>query len=164
MSITKGELANRILRLMGVNTRFVEAAPEQVIDTLKYVDDWMMANDGMGRRLGWAQEDEPNPDTPTNLPNWAIMGVSNSMAVYMCPFFEKQIHPSLMINSAIGMQTISDNTISNTPIQFPNTMPLGQGNRTTYGQRYYTKDDRISTEGDFLLDDSDSIVITNGGV
>ena len=163
MSITKGTLANRILRLIGVNTRFVEAAPEQVIDVLHYVDDWMMANDGMGRRLGWPQNDEPDPDTLTNLPNWAVMGVTNSVAVYVCPYFEKQIHPSLMINSAIGMQTISDNTVSNSIIQFPNTMPLGQGNRTTYGQRYYRKDDRISTEGDFLEDDSDSIIITDGG-
>jgi len=163
MSITKGTLANRILRLIGVNTRFVEAAPEQVIDVLHYVDDWMMANDGMGRRLGWPQNDEPDPDTLTNLPNWAVMGVTNSVAVYVCPYFEKQIHPSLMINSAIGMQTISDNTVSNSTIQFPNTMPLGQGNRTTYGQRYYRKDDRISTEGDFLEDDSDSIIITDGG-
>ena len=163
MSITKSTLANRILRLIGVNTRFVEAAPEQVIDVLHYVDDWMMANDGMGRRLGWPQNDDPDPDTETNLPNWAVMGVTNSVAVYVCPYFEKQIHPSLMINSAIGMQTISDNTVSNSTIQFPNTMPLGQGNRTTYGQRYYRKDDRISTEGDFLEDDSDSIIITDGG-
>ena len=162
MSITKGTLANRVLRLMGVNTRFVEASPEQVIDTLHYADDWMMANDGVGRRLGWAQSDEPSPDEETNLPNWALMGVTNSMAIYMCPFFEKQIHPSLMINSSIGMQTIADNTVENATIQFPNTMPLGQGNRTTYGQRYYRKVDRISTDGDFLEDDSGSIITTGG--
>ena len=162
MSIKKSDLAQRILKLIGVNTRFVEAAPEQVIDVLKYVDDWMMANDGMGRRLGWPQDSDPDPDDDTNLPDWAIMGVSNSVAIYVCPYFEKAIHPSLMTNAAIGMQTIADNTISNTTIQYPSRMALGQGNRTTYGQRYYRPEDRISTEGDFLEDDSDSIIITNG--
>lgn len=102
----------------------------------------------------------PDPNEESGLPDWSIMGVTNSVAEYVAPYFEKQIHPSIPINAAIGMQTIADETVEIATIQYPNRMPLGQGNRTTYGQHYYRKDDRISTDGDYLSDDGGDIITT----
>ncbi|HHZ96925.1 MAG TPA: hypothetical protein EYN67_15545, partial [Flavobacteriales bacterium] len=60
--LTKGEVAQRILRLIGINTRFSAASPEEVQDTLQYTEDWLLANNAMGRRLGYIQSSGiPNP-------------------------------------------------------------------------------------------------------
>lgn len=162
--LTKGEVGQKILRLIGVNTRFSEASPEEMQDVLGYMQDWLLANNAVGRRLGYnISSGSPDPAEDSGLPDWSIMGITNSVAEYVAPYFEKQIHPSIPVNAAIGMQTITDETIEIATIQYPNKMPLGQGNRTTYGQRYFKKQDRISTDGDFLSDEGGSIITTGDG-
>ena len=159
--LTKGELAQRILKLIGVNTRFSEASPEETQDTLGYLEDWMLATNAMGRRLGYfISSGTPDPAESSGIPDWSVMGVTNSVAMYIAPYFEKQIHPSIPLNAALGMQAISDNTVEIATIQYPNRMPMGQGNRTTYGQHYFHKSDRISTDGDYLSDDGGDIITT----
>ena len=118
MSTTKGNLAGKIHKALGVNTRFVEASPEQVLDTLETLNDWMLANDGMGRRLGWASNgDAPaNPDQESGIPSWADQGVVYSVAQLVAGYFEKTITQTMIVGASIGMQTIADNTISNTTI------------------------------------------------
>ncbi len=162
--LTKGEIGQKILRLIGVNTRFSEASPEEMQDVLGYMEDWLLANNAVGRRLGYEiSSGAPDPASDSGLPNWSIMGITNSVAEYVAPYFEKQVHPSIPVNAAIGMQTITDETVEIATIQYPNKMPMGQGNRTTYGQRYFRKNDRISTDGDFLSDDGGSIITTGDG-
>lgn len=162
--LTKGEVGQKILRLIGVNTRYSEASPEEMQDVLGYMQDWLLANNAVGRRLGYViSSGAPNPAEESGLPDWSIMGVTNSVAEYVAPYFEKQVHSSITINAAIGMQTITDETVEIAEIQYPNKMPLGQGNRTTYGQRYFKKQDRISTDGDFLADSGGDIITTGDG-
>lgn len=160
--LTKGEVAQRILKLIGVNTRFSSASPEEIQDTLQYTEDWLLANNAIGRRLGYVQSSGiPKPEEESGLPDWSIMGVTNSIASYIAPYFDKQPHPDVAVNAAIGMQTIADETVDIATIQYPNRMPLGQGNRTTYGQHYYRKTDRIATDGDFLEDDGSEIITSD---
>ena len=163
--LTKGEIGQKILRLIGVNTRYSEASPEELQDVLGYMEDWLLANNAVGRRLGYSiSSGAPDPDQLSGLPDWSIMGITNSMAEYVAPYFEKPVHPSIPVNAAIGMQTITDETVEIATIQYPNKMPLGQGNRTTYGQRFFRKQDRIITDGDYLADDGGDIITTGGGV
>jgi len=163
--LTKGEIGQKILRLIGVNTRYSEASPEEMQDVLGYMEDWLLANNAVGRRLGYSiSSGSPNPADPSGLPDWSIMGVTNSVAMYIAPYFEKQLHPAIGINAAIGMQTIADETIEIATIQYPNKMAMGQCNRTTYGQRYFRKDDRIITDGDYLSDEGGDIITSGDGV
>lgn len=157
--MTKEQLAQRILKLIGINSRFSEAEPHEIQDTLRYTNDWMMSLNGIGARLGWSSDDgEPDPSADTGLPDWAVLGVTNSVALLMCPFFDKQPHPMLFANKATGMNTIISRTIDNQRIQYPSTMPRGTGNRTLYGNRYYRPVDRIETEGDFLQDSGGEVI------
>lgn len=55
--------------------------------------------------------------------------------------------------AASGMQTINARTISTQRVKYPNRMPLGQGNGSTYGGKYYEYYDNIQTFNDFLEDD-----------
>ena len=108
MSMTKATLADRIHKALGINTRFTEAEPDQVIDTLNTVNDWMNSEGGMGRRLGWIetpQDEDPDPNEETGLPPWAIQGVVYSCAELVAAYFDKAITPLILKGAAAGMQT-----------------------------------------------------------
>jgi hypothetical protein len=118
----------------------------------------MMAQNGIGNRLGFNFSD--NPDDESNIPDWAMLGVINSVAISICPYFEKPIHPALVKNATVGMRTISSITAEVAPVQKPNTMPVGSGNHPIYSNQYNRKEDRVITSNDFLRDDGDDIVTT----
>lgn len=159
--MTKGELANRILKLLGVNTRFSEADPQEVQDTLEYLEDWMLANNAVGRRIGWIQSDgTPDPGQEAGIPDWATMGVTNSVALYVAPYFEKQPNPMIQRSAQLGMQTISNCTVEVQDVQYPRRMPRGQANGSPWDFKYYHPENRVVTKNDYLTDEGDDPVTT----
>lgn len=154
--MTKGDLAQKILKLIGVNTRFSEADPGEVQDVLGYLEDWMMAHNAVGKRIGYNQADGTvNPGDDAGIPDWSVMGVTNSVAMMIAPYFEKQIHPGIAQSAMIGMQTITNKTIEVQPVQYPGRMPIGSAQRGPFDQRYYHPVQRIRTHNDFLTDEGD---------
>lgn len=165
MSITKAKLADRIHKALGINTRFTEATPDQVIDTLTTVNDWMNSEGGIGNRLGWVEtssEDDPDPSEETGLPSWAINGVVYSCAILVASYFDKTPTQMVVKGASDGMQTILARSASYQPVQYPGRMPLGSGNRSVYGPKFYNYTDRIQTSNDFLEDEGGD-PITSGG-
>jgi len=136
-----------------VNTNFTEATPEETQDVLKYTEDWFSQNSAIGRRVSWYSEDNPDPASETGLPSWAVRGAVASVAVDVAPYFGKEASQSTRAMAASGMQTINARTISTQRVKYPNRMPLGQGNGSTYGGKYYEYYDNIQTFNDFLEDD-----------
>jgi len=162
MSITKVELANKILKILGLNSRFTDAAPEQVKDVIGYAQDWFLSQNAQGMRLGWVIGD--NVEDETGIPDWSIMGSTYSIAVMIAPYFDKNLAPSIHEMAAQGMQTITTQTIAFQRVQYPNRMPRGTGNQTTYTNKYYRQADRITTNGDFLEDEGGSIITSGDSV
>jgi hypothetical protein len=165
MSITKGELANRIHKALGVNSRFTEASPDQVIDTLNTVNDWMNSENGIGRRLGWietAQGDDPDPGEETGLVSWAVLGVVYNCALLVAAYFEKQPSQLVYKGAQSGMQTISARTAFTQRVRYPSTMPKGHANSSPWGPNYYNYCEPIQTSGDFLEDDGGELVVSCG--
>lgn len=164
MSTTKGKLASKIHKALGVNTRFVEASPEQVLDTLDTLNDWMMSNNAIGRRLGWVSNgDAPaDPKEESGIPDWSELGVTYSVAQLVAGYFEKPITPTIITGASNGMQTIVARTVANYRVPYPNRMPRGTGNNTLYGNKFYRQSDPIITFNDLLEDDSDSVITTDG--
>lgn len=159
--MTKGDLANRILKLIGVNTRFSEATPQEVEDTLYNLEDWMLANNALGIRLGWIQsEGTPDPDEEAGIPDWAVMGVTNSVALYIAPYFEKQPNPMLQRSAQQGMQAILSRTVEIQDIQYPRRFPRGVANGAPWSWKYYYPENRVVTGGDYLSDEGDDPVTT----
>lgn len=159
--MTKGSLANKILSMLGINTRFSEATPEEVQDTLGYLEDWMLANNAAGRRLGYIQSGgTPDPEDEAGIPDWAVMGVTASVAIMCAPYFGKQAAPELYNTRAQGMATISMKTIEAQPVQYPGRFPKGQAQSGPFGQKYYHPEERIVTGGDFLTDEGDEPITT----
>lgn len=156
--MNKGDLADRILKLLGVNTRLSSASPEEIQDTLINLEDWMLSNNAVGRRLGWAQSADPtapDPDEEAGIPDWSVMGVVNAAALYMCPYFGKDPHPILIRNAKDGMRTIITRTVEVQDVQYPRRFPRGHANGSPYGWKYWPQADRIRTFNDFLSDEGD---------
>lgn len=165
MSITKAKLADRIHKAIGVNSRFTEASPDQVIDTLTTVNDWMNSENGIGRRLGWIEtpdDEDPNPSEETGIPPWSITGVVYQCAVLVAGYFGKVAAPHVIRGAASGMLTIQARTVEYQPVQYPNTMPRGTGNKSPWGPNYYNYCDRIQTSNDFLTDEGDDPITSCG--
>lgn len=153
--MTKGELAQRILKILGVNTRTSEASPEEVQDILEIAEDWLLSNNAIGRRLGYVQSgDVPDPEDESGLPSWSILGVSNSVAMAAASYFGKSINPSIQMNAASGMQTIMSKTVEVQEVQYPARMPRGH-TYSPWGPKYYDPTDRIITSNDYLSDEGD---------
>lgn len=157
--MTKRELANRILTLLGVNTRTSSAGSQEINDTLMHLEDWMLANNAVGRRIGWVTGTS-DPDEDAGIPDWSVMGVVNSMAIYMAPYFDKMVHPSIVANAALGMQAIMNETIEVQEMQFPAGFPRGQAASQPWGPQYFYPENRVVTGGDYLTDEGDDPVVT----
>ncbi|MCK5886916.1 MAG: hypothetical protein KAG70_10540 [Alcanivorax sp.] len=154
--MTKGQLAQKILMLLGVNTRFSEASPEEQQDVLGYMEDWMLSNSAVGKRIGYNQADGTlDPDDEAGIPDWAVMGVTYSVAQIVAPYFDKPVHPSITQTAALGMQTIAARTIEAQPVQYPHRFPRGHAQGSPYAPKYYHPADRIRTNNDFLTDAGD---------
>ena len=159
--MTKQKLANQILTLLGINTRTSSAEPEEIEDTLRHTEDWILAQNAVGRRIGWIENGEtPDPEQETGLPKWAVMGVVNSMAIYLAPYFEKVANQEVVRNAAIGMQTIAAKTVEIQEVQYPRRFPRGQANGVPWGPKYYHPENRVVTGGDYLTDEGDDPIIT----
>lgn len=155
--MTKGQLAQKILKLIGVNTRFSEADPEEVQDVLGYMEDWMLSQDAVGKRIGYNQADGTvDPDDEAGIPDWSVMGVTYSVAMIVAPYFEKPIHPAIAQTAAMGMQAIANRTVEVQPVQYPHRFPRGHAQGTPYAPKYYHPADRIRTNNDFLTDEGDT--------
>lgn len=165
MSITKAKLADRIHKALGVNTRFTEAEPDQVVDTLNTVNDWMNSEGGIGRRLGWIEtpdDEDPDPSEETGLAPWALQGVVYSCAELVAEYFQKQVTMVISKAAARGMQTISARTAYIARVQYPCRMPRGAANSSPYGPNYYRYCDSIQTSNDFLEDEGGDLITSCG--
>ena len=158
--MTKGELANRILKAIGVNTRTSEASPQEVSDVLEMVQDWMLAQNAIGKRLGYVVSESPDPNEEAGIPDWSVLGVVYSVAEQACTYYEKQYTPSMARLASKGMKTIVNRTVEVQDVQYPSRFPRGTGNAHPYGPRYYHPDNRIVTSNDYLTDEGDDPVTT----
>ena len=159
--MTKRYLANLILTLLGINTRTSSATPEEIEDTIKHMQSWMYSNNGIGRRIGWVDNGtNVDPDDEAGIPDWAEMGVVNSMAIYLAPYFEKPSKIEWVKFAAEGMQTIAARTLEIQSVQYPAGFPRGQAQCSPYGPKYYYPENRVVTGNDYLDDEDNDPVVT----
>jgi len=148
----KQALVNRALKRIGVNTRFSEADGQESQDALETLEDLMAGNSGLGIRIGWNSEDEPNGETEAGIPEWSHRGVIALLGVELCAYFEKDPTMALVKAARQGMNTIVARTAQALPVQYPRRMPRGQGNQINHNSKYFNDPTYIQTDTDFLTD------------
>jgi hypothetical protein len=86
--------------------------------------------DARGWSLGYNFEDDPDPNSYSNLPRSMSEGISSLLATRLIPDFNKIVPPQLMAMCSASLSGISGIVARNKMQQFnyPHRMPVGSGN------------------------------------
>jgi hypothetical protein len=80
--------------------------------------------------LNFNFEQEPDPNSVSNISSWALDGISSLLAERLIPDFNKAVPPQLMLSSRSSMSAISGKVLRDRlrRVQYPDRMPIGSGN------------------------------------
>lgn len=128
-SNTKGDLINGAysqLRISGITRNPTPEDLELALDRLEG-----MASQTPFSRTGYAFEDEPDPNTPHNVPRKYWQGFTTNLAVRLMPDFGKgeKLDQSLLRQANASLSYMSAGTARVQRTQYPPRMPMGSGSR-----------------------------------
>lgn len=127
------------LRISGLT---VDPTPEDLELALTRLEDMIAEwNDTRNISFGYNFEDNPDPNSVSNVPRWANEGVSFCLAIRLIADFNKEVPPALYSSAAASMSAISGRAARDRlrRVQYPSRQPIGSGNRwLPRWQRFYS--------------------------
>ena len=124
------------LRISGLT---VIPGGEEIALGLERLED--MAEQWEGRNVctGYFFEENPDPNTPHNVPRKFWSAYKANLAMRLVPDFGKQIDPSLAKEAAAGFSFVSAKTALIREVNYPSRQPIGSGNSLRYSRytRFY---------------------------
>ncbi len=126
------------MRISGIT---VDPSPpdlELALDRLE-----VMAGEWFGRNIeaGYNFEDEPDPNTDSNVPRMFKQAFSTNLAVRLIPDFNKQVPQVLIVQAAQSLSNLSGRSAVNRlkQVNYPSRQPRGSGNTLRYNRwnRFY---------------------------
>lgn len=138
MSWTKRDFVIQAFEEIGYASYIYDAMPEQLDSVLRTLDAMMGSWNALGIRVGY-----PIPSSPsdsdinqiTDVTDSAIEAIYTNLAIRIGPRFGKSISQETRQIAKAGYDALLTKLSMPTPMQFPNTVPAGAGNkpwRTTY--------------------------------
>ncbi len=98
MSITKGELVIRALKMLGVVDSITSADPEEIRDGLDTLDTMIAEWENHGIRLGYilpSSESLSMPDDESGLADVKVFGVVHNLTVNLAPMLGREAYPTV---------------------------------------------------------------------
>lgn len=95
---------------------------------------------------GYNFEDEPDPNSPHNVPIEYWSAYESNLAMSLLSDFGKQATPTLMFEAAGSLSALYAATAQTTQVQYPNRQPVGKGNRFNRWQRYYSNQGQLEVD------------------
>ena len=95
---------------------------------------------------GYHFEDEPDPNTPHNVPAKYWSAYESNLAMLLLADFGKQPMPTLMSESTGSLSAMFSSAAKVEQILPPRRQPVGSGNRLSRWQRYYSNDEQVSID------------------
>lgn len=116
------------LRISGLT---VLPTPEDLELALSRLESMMAELDVRGISLNYNFEDDPDPNSLTNIPKFSFDGISSQLALRLVPDFNKVVPMQLMAMASASMSAISGKVAKDRlrQVQYPTRMPIGSGNR-----------------------------------
>ncbi len=130
MKNAKVNLINDAYSKLRISGLTVLPSPEDLELALTRLENMMSEFDTGGVQLGYNFEDDPDPNSVTNIPTFAYDGISSSLAIRLIPDFNKQPSIQLLSSAESSMSVISGVVAKNRlrQVQYPARMPVGSGN------------------------------------
>lgn len=121
------------LRISGIT---LNPSPEELEMALEVQED--MASEAPFNATGYYFEEEPDPNTPHNVPKKFWRGFKTNLAVRLMPHFGKGFKPDgqLIKNANASLSQMYANTARVPQIQYPARMPLGHGSSLRRWSRF----------------------------
>lgn len=132
MGWKKSDIVKEAFAELGMADYDFDIQPEESMTALRRMDAMMATWAGKGIILGYPLPGSPagsNIDQESGLPDAAVETVVANLAVRIAPGFNKQINPATVATAKQGYLGFLTALAIPRELQFPNTLPLGQGNR-----------------------------------
>lgn len=126
------------LRISGLT---VQPASENVETALCRLEDMMAEYDGAGVCVGYNFENEPDPNSITNVQRkyWQMM--ASNLAVRLIADFNKQVPQALLMQASASYSSASSSVAAERirQVPYPSRQPIGSGNLRggKYRRRFY---------------------------
>ena len=131
MSHTKVDLISGAYSKLRISGLTVQPTPEDLELALTRLENTMAELEGARSIcLGYNFEDQPDPNSVSNIPNWSYNGIESLLATKLIPDFNKQVPMQLMMQAGSEMSSISGRVARDRlkQVAYPNRMPIGSGN------------------------------------
>lgn len=133
----KVEIVNQAYQQIRISGLTTQAVPEEITIALAELDQFMSEWISIGRDVNYHfptrqdvnHEVISDPNEQAGVYPWALRGVIAYLAKSMVEYFGKEVPPSLAAKSRSGLTVIKSKTVKLNPQQYPNSMPIGSGNR-----------------------------------
>ena len=141
MKNAKVNLINDAYSKLRISGLTVLPSPEDLELALTRLENMMSEFDTGGVQLGYNFEDEPDPNSVTNIPSFSFDGISSSLTIRLIPDFNKQPPMQLLASAESSMSVISGKVAKDRlrQVQYPARMPVGTGNHllSRWAKFYY---------------------------
>ncbi len=129
MSFTKREFVEQAMAEIGIATNIYDLQPDDLIRGCQRLDAMMASWNGQGIRLGYPMENPKvvEPDTDTNIPDWANEAVIANLAMAIAPGFGREVMMGTRASAARGMSAMRTRTAIPPLMQSPSSLPVGAG-------------------------------------
>lgn len=128
------------LRISGLT---VDPTPEDLTVALSRLED--MAAEWATRNIctNYNFEDDPQPNSPTNVKRGFKQAFSTNLAVRLIPDFNKAVPATLQLQASQSLSNLSSATAQVRQVQYPRRQPRGSGSTLRYNRwnRYYRPQD-----------------------
>lgn len=132
MGYTKRQFITGAFEEIGLADYVFDLQPEQLQSALRRLDAMMMEWNAQGIRLGFPIASSPQDsdlDTPAETPDSAWEAVITNLAIRIAPGYGKSVLPDTKIIAKNAFNTLLMRATFPLEKQFPETMPIGQGNK-----------------------------------
>lgn len=125
---TKRQVVGSAFAELGIGSWEFDLQPDEIIDGVNRLDAMMALWSARGIRVGYNGSSN-DPDADSGLPDVALEAVRTNLAMRLAPAFGKQINPLTTAQADAGYSYLIAYFMSVPQRRFPNTLPLGAGNR-----------------------------------
>jgi hypothetical protein len=127
---TKRYLVGKAFAKIGIGNWEFDLQPDEIQDAVTDLDNMMALWSSEGIRVGYDLTSD-DPDTESGLPDVAREAVIMNLALRIAPGFGKQLGPQILSLAASSYSYLAAYFMTIPQRRFPNTLPLGAGNRLT---------------------------------
>lgn len=132
MGYSKRQFIIAALEEAGLANYVYDLAPEQIQSACRKMDQMIGTWQGKGINLSYPTALDPentDVDTETNVPAWANEAIVANLAVKLGPQYGKNLSVETKMAAKSAFEVLLLQNASVIPMQFPNTLPVGGGNK-----------------------------------